>query len=237
MSLEHIDGNVQESAAQPKIHGLATLDLVSGVVSGMNWKRHFYRQLTARNGLRWDPDHECGWGEGQCRISDTMGFLGDRRCSQAEREAIQQPCSRKQKRPKFHTERSRFPRSGSGEEIRNLMLDEVHFPYVVFLQGSNFATTTHIVKTPLGQEVKIRHDAGNLNRIDRVTASSFGMKINENYCRNIFVERDGKSQMLQAASFYFQCEPWTPKDMARALWDVAVSSLDVLSDSLPNKGE
>ena len=28
-------------------------------------------------------------------------------------------------------------------EIRNFMLDEYHFPYVVFLQGSNFATRDH----------------------------------------------------------------------------------------------
>ena len=32
-------------------------------------------------------------------------------------------------------------------EIRNLMLDEAHFPYVVFLQGSNFATETFSVET------------------------------------------------------------------------------------------
>ena len=123
------------------------------------------------------------------------------------------------------------------QEIRNLMLDEVHFPYVVFLQGSNFATTTFFVETPDKRKVRIAHDAGNLNRIDRVTASSFGMKTNKNYCRNIFVELNGKPQMLQAASFYFQSEPWTSEDMARALWDVAMTSLDVLSDFLPKNGE
>ena len=119
------------------------------------------------------------------------------------------------------------------QEIRNLMMNEVHFPYVVFLQGSNFATTTFFAETPDGRKVRISHDAGNLNRIDRVTASSFGMGINQNYCRNIFVELDGKPQMLQAASFYFQSEPWTADDMAKALWDIAMTSLDVLSDSLP----
>ena len=122
------------------------------------------------------------------------------------------------------------------QELRNMMLHEVHFPYVVFLQGSNFATTTFFVETPDQRKVRISHDAGNLNRIDRFTASSFGMKINQNYCRNIFVELDGKPQMLQAASFFFQSEPWTAVDMADALWDVAMTSLEVLSDSLPKKG-
>ncbi len=121
------------------------------------------------------------------------------------------------------------------QELRNLMLDEAHFPYVIFLQGSNFATSTFFVETPDERKVRIAHDAGNLNRIDRVTASSFGMEINQNYCRNIVVELDGKPQMLQAASLYFQSEPWTAEDMADALWNVAMTSLDVLSESLPIK--
>ena len=62
------------------------------------------------------------------------------------------------------------------------------------------------------------------------------MEINQNYCRNILVELDGQKQMLQAASFYFQSEPWTAEDMADALWDVAMTSLEVLSNSLPKKG-
>ena len=60
-------------------------------------------------------------------------------------------------------------------EFRNYMLSELHFPYVVFLQGSNFATETFFVRSPDGRDVKIAHDAGNMNRIDRVSASSFGM--------------------------------------------------------------
>ncbi len=118
-------------------------------------------------------------------------------------------------------------------EIRNLMLNELRLPYVVFLQGSNFATSTEYIKTPEGRPVKIAHDAGSLNRIDRVTASSFGMEVNKNYCQNIFVELDNNLQMLQAASFYFQTHPWSAKDMASVLWDVALMSLNVLSESLP----
>ena len=93
-------------------------------------------------------------------------------------------------------------------EFRNYMMDELHFPYVVFLQGSNFATSTFYVDSPDGRKIKIAHDAGNMNRIDRVTPSSFGMQINKNYCRNEFVSLEGNVQMLQAASLYFQAEPW-----------------------------
>lgn len=114
------------------------------------------------------------------------------------------------------------------QEIRNYMLDEKHFPYVVFLQGSNFATRTFFVEAPDGRRVKISHDAGHLNRIDRVTASSFGMEINQNYCRNVFVELKDHIQMLQAASLFFQSNVWTTGDMAEILWDVVSTSLEVL---------
>lgn len=122
-------------------------------------------------------------------------------------------------------------------ELRNYMLAEVHFPYVVFLQGSNFATRTFFVKTPDGRQVKISHDAGDLNRIDRVTASSFGMEINKNYCRNIFVDLDDNRQMLQAASLYFQGDSWSGKDMAEILRKIALTSIEVLSESLPRGNE
>ena len=118
------------------------------------------------------------------------------------------------------------------QELRNYLLDEIHFPYVVFLQGSNFATQTFFVDSPDGRRVEISHDAGNLNRIDRVTASSYGMEINRNYCRNVFVDLDENMQMLQAASLYFQSDSWTAGDMAEILWDIALTSMEVLSGSL-----
>ena len=117
-------------------------------------------------------------------------------------------------------------------EIRNYRLDEDHFPYVVFLQGSNFATETFYVKTPNGRKVEISHKTGTLNRIDRVTANSFGMAINQNYCRNTFVDRRDTRQMLQVASLYFQCDSWKPQEMARIMWDIATTSLNVLSGDL-----
>ncbi len=118
------------------------------------------------------------------------------------------------------------------QEFRNLMLGEVHFPYVVFFHGSSFSTTTFWVSAPDGRRVKIAHDAGSLNRIDRVTASSYGMKINQNYCRNMFVKQNGQVQMLQAALLFFQATSWAAIDMAEVLWDIARTSIDVLLDDL-----
>jgi type II restriction enzyme len=118
-------------------------------------------------------------------------------------------------------------------EIRNFMLEEDHFPYVVFLQGSNFSTETFFVKRPDGREVKIAHDSGLLNRIDRVTASSFGMKINQNHCKNIFVKCGKRELMLQVPSLYFQSSRWTFSAMLTIMLDVASTSLEVLSGSIP----
>ena len=123
------------------------------------------------------------------------------------------------------------------QEMRNLMLTEVHFPYVIFLQGSNFATYTFEIDTPDNRKVTIAHDAGNLNRIDRVTASSFGMEINSNHCRNILVNINRERQMLQSPSLYFQSERWSATKMARILWDIAETSMDILSHDLPKKDE
>ncbi|ODV35939.1 Type II restriction enzyme EcoRI [Microcystis aeruginosa NIES-98] len=40
-------------------------------------------------------------------------------------------------------------------EIANLMLSESHFPYVLFLEGSNFLTETISIKRPDGRVVTI----------------------------------------------------------------------------------
>lgn len=112
-------------------------------------------------------------------------------------------------------------------EIRNMMLDESHFPYVVFLQGTNFAIETKIVKDPTGREIKICHDVGSLNRIDRVTASSYGMEINTNHCKCIEVH----NQKIQAASLYFQCDEWSEDAMFAIMIEIAETSLRVLESS------
>ena len=115
------------------------------------------------------------------------------------------------------------------DEIRNFMLDEYHFPYAVFLQGSNFATETIQVFKPDGSFVEIRHDSGAMNRIDRVTAANYCMPINCNYCKNIFIGHKNLSIMLQAASIYARCKPWEEKEMQKIMMDIAKTSIGILN--------
>ena len=117
-------------------------------------------------------------------------------------------------------------------ELRNYMLDEKHFPYVVFLQGSNFATESFDVTRPDGRVVRVVHDSGMLNRIDRVTASSLSREINHNYCENIMVRAGDHDHMFQIASLYCKAAPWKAGEMADVMLEVAKTSLKVLSDDL-----
>jgi len=117
-------------------------------------------------------------------------------------------------------------------ELRNYMLDERHFPYVVFLQGSNFATETFDVTRPDGRVVTVVHDSGMLNRIDRVTASSLSREINQNYCENMFVRVADHDQMFQIASLYCKASPWKAGEMAEVMLDVAQTSLRIISGDL-----
>lgn len=117
-------------------------------------------------------------------------------------------------------------------EFRNYMLDEKHFPYVVFLQGSNFATESFEVTRPDGRVVKVVHDSGLLNRIDRVTASSLSREINQNYCENIIVKAGDFDHMFQIASLYCKAAPWTAGEMAKVMLDVAKTSLKIIADDL-----
>jgi len=117
-------------------------------------------------------------------------------------------------------------------ELRNFMLDEKHFPYVVFLQGSNFATESFDVTRPDGRVVRVVHDSGLLNRIDRLTASSLSREINQNYCENIVVRAGEHDHMFQIASLYCKAHPWEAKEMADRMLEVARTSLRVLTDDL-----
>jgi|TARA_A100001518_G_scaffold2846_1_gene2832 type II restriction enzyme len=119
-------------------------------------------------------------------------------------------------------------------EIANFMLSENHFPYVLFLEGSNFLTQTVSIKRPDGRVVKLDCNSGMLNRLDRLTAANYGMPINENLCKNKFIQHQGKSIMLQAASVYSQgCgEKWDVKHMLEIMIDVSRSSLKVLASDL-----
>lgn len=119
-------------------------------------------------------------------------------------------------------------------EIANYMLNEAHFPYLLFLEGSNFLTEDIKVKRPNGEIVTIHYNTGSLNRLDRLTAANYGMPINKNLCKNKFVKSNNRIIMLQAASIYTQGDGghWDDNNMHEIMMDVADESLQVLASDL-----
>lgn len=122
-------------------------------------------------------------------------------------------------------------------EIANLMLGESHFPYVLFLEGSNFLTQTIKITRPDGREVVLEYNSGMLNRLDRLTAANYGLPINTNLCKNRFVHHKDKTIMLQAASIYTQGngERWPADQMFNIMLQIAKTSLQVLYSDLFNQ--
>ena len=122
-------------------------------------------------------------------------------------------------------------------EIGNLMLGESYFPYVLFLAGSNFLTHTITVTRPDERVVVLEHNSGKLNRLDRLTAANYGLPINKNLCKNIFVQHKNKTIMLQAVSIYTQGDgsSWDANDMFEIMLEVAKTSLQVLGSDLFNQ--
>lgn len=119
------------------------------------------------------------------------------------------------------------------QEMKNFMLGESHFPYVVFLQGSNFATEELTAKWPDGTLIPIRPSDSSINRIDRVTACNYGTEINKDYCRNIVIKHPFGRMMLQVASIFAQCHLFESSQMFDVLRNTALTSLEVLANDLP----
>lgn len=119
-------------------------------------------------------------------------------------------------------------------EIANFMLKEAYFPYVLFLEGSNFLTKDIIVTRPNGEKLTIHYNTGSLNRLDRLTAANYGMPINTNLCKNKFVKSNNRMIMLQATSIYTQGDGghWNEKDMLSIMMDIAKTSLQMLATDL-----
>lgn len=122
-------------------------------------------------------------------------------------------------------------------EIANMMLAESHFPYVLFLEGSNFLTETIKVTRPDGRIVTLEYNSGMLNRLDRLTAANYGMPINTNLCKNRFVKHEDKTIMLQAASIYTQGNGRSRpnKKMFDVMFEIAETSLQMLGRDLWNQ--
>ncbi len=119
-------------------------------------------------------------------------------------------------------------------EIANFMLSESHFPYVLFLEGSNFLTKTINVSRPDGRIVTLEYNSGMLNRLDRLTAANYGMPINTNLCKNMFVKHKDKTIMLQAASIFNQGDggSWKANDIFKIMLDISNTSLQILGCDL-----
>lgn len=115
-------------------------------------------------------------------------------------------------------------------EIANFMLGESHFPYVIFLEGSNFLTKTIIVTRPDGRKVTLRYDDGILNRLDRLSAANYGMAFNTNLCVNKFVSHEDKTIMLQSASMYTTGDGtrWAGKDMFSIMFEISETAIRML---------
>lgn len=119
-------------------------------------------------------------------------------------------------------------------EIANFMLSESHFPYVLFLEGSNFLTETIYIKRPDGRVVTLEYNSGMLNRLDRLTSANYGMPINTNLCKNKFVKHKDKTIMLQATSIYTQGngEKWEGKKMFDIMLEISKTSLQILGSEI-----
>lgn len=117
------------------------------------------------------------------------------------------------------------------------MLSESHFPYILFLEGSNFLTETISIKRPDGRIVKLEYNSGTLNRLDRLTSANYGMPINTNLCENKFVKHKDKAIMLQATSIYTQGngEKWDTKKMFDIMIDISRASLKTLGREIFNQ--
>ncbi|OWV18311.1 MULTISPECIES: EcoRI family type II restriction endonuclease [Fibrobacter] len=122
-------------------------------------------------------------------------------------------------------------------EIANYMLDEAYFPYVLFLEGSNFLTQDVVVTRPDGRSVTLTYNSGAINRLDRLTAANYGMPINKNLCKNKMIQIGDACVMLQTASLFTQGDGrrWSIKDEIKIMLDVAKTSLKMLGRDLFNQ--
>lgn len=115
-------------------------------------------------------------------------------------------------------------------EIANLMLGESYFPYVIFLEGSNFLMESIEVTRPSGETLVLEYGNGALNRLDRLTAANYGMPLNTNLCKNKFIPHKDKMIMLQAASIYTlgNGEDWKANLILEIMLEIANTSIQML---------
>lgn len=118
------------------------------------------------------------------------------------------------------------------QELKNYMLNEQHFPYVVLLKGSNFSVGSTQHQWPNGPLIEIASTDSMINRIDRVNTANYGLPINHNYCENIYINTNGVSLMLQITSIYAQLQEYTNEQILNITYDMALTSLAIIAHDL-----
>lgn len=115
-------------------------------------------------------------------------------------------------------------------EIANFMLSETHFPYISFLEGSNFLTQTIYVTRPEDRVVTLEYTSGMLNHLDILTAANYGMSFNTNLWQNKFIKNNDRTVMLQAASIYTTGDGshWDPQEFFNIMLEITQTSLKIL---------
>lgn len=122
-------------------------------------------------------------------------------------------------------------------EIANFMLDECYFPYLIFLEGTNFLTQDISIERPDGRIVTLNYNSGSLNRLDRLSAANYGMPFNTNLCINKFIKTNDHIVMIQAASIYTTGNGgrWNYKDMFNIMLEISKTALKELGSDLFNQ--
>lgn len=113
------------------------------------------------------------------------------------------------------------------------MLVESHFPYVLFLEDSNFLTETINIARP----ATLTYNSSTLNRLDRLTSANYGMSMNTNLCENKFVKHNKESIMLQATSIYIQgdSQKWDIGKIFSIMLEISKTSLKALGNNIFNQ--
>jgi type II restriction enzyme len=118
------------------------------------------------------------------------------------------------------------------QELKNYMLGEKHFPYVVLLKGSNFSVAEESFQWPHGGSIPVSPNNALINRIDRVNAANYGLPINQNYCANRYIHFSDHSVMLQITSIYAQLREYSNEQLLSITYSMAISSLQILESDL-----
>ncbi len=125
-------------------------------------------------------------------------------------------------------------------EVRNFMIDENHFPYVIFGHGEDLTEKEIKVTTKTPLTAKAEYTVGTVTTLklqtipDRITSANYGLECNTIHVHNHWVTRsDGRETMLQPASLFMRYDPWTNEEMYDIMMEIATISIHCLAEELP----